>query len=87
MSDKDRDTGLDFSKSNWFGWFSNVNNYFDLQVRTSYLPNEILWGHIFDHNVLVYDKKLGMYQIMHSRINKTAMDDTPRISAYQLLQR
>ena len=54
------------------------------QVRTSYLPNEILWGHQFDHNVLVYDKKMGSYQIFHSRVNKTAMDDTPRLSARQL---
>ena len=54
------------------------------QVRTSYLPNEILWGHKFDHNVLVYDKKMGSYQIFHSRVNKTAMDDTPRLSARQL---
>merc|ERR1711971_1532803 len=55
-----------------------------VQVRTSYLPNEILWGHKFDHNVLVYDKKMGSYQIFHSRVNKTAMDDTPRLSARQL---
>jgi len=55
-----------------------------IQVRTSYLPNEILWGHQFDHNVLVYDKKMGSYQIFHSRVNKTAMDDTPRLSARQL---
>ena len=57
---------------------------FAFQVRTSYLPNEILWGHQFDHNVLVYDKKVGSYQILHSRVNKTAMDDTPRLSARQL---
>ena len=58
-----------------------------LQVRTSYLPNEILWGHKFDHNVLVYDKKMGSYQIFHSRVNKTVMDDTPRLSARQLEMR
>ena len=58
-----------------------------LQVRTSYLPNEILWGHKFDHNVLVYDKKMGSYQIFHSRVNKTMMDDTPRLSARQLEMR
>ena len=57
------------------------------QVRTSYLPNEILWGHKFDHNVLVYDKKMGSYQIYHSRVNKTMMDDTPRLSARQLEMR
>lgn len=54
------------------------------QVRTSYLPNEILWGHQFDHNVVVYDKKMGSYQIFHSRVNKTITDDTPRLSARQL---
>lgn len=55
-----------------------------IQVRTSYLPNEILWGHQFDHNVVVYDKKMGSYQIFHSRVNKTITDDTPRLSARQL---
>ena len=53
-------------------------------MRTSYLPNEILWGHQFDHNVIVYDKKMGSYQIFHSRVNKTAMDDTPRLSGRQI---
>ena len=63
---------------------NNILGFSPLQVRTSYLPNEILWGHKFDHNVLVYDKKQGSYQIFHSRVNKTAMDDTPRLSARQL---
>lgn len=57
------------------------------QVRTSYLPNEILWGHQFDHNVLIYDKKMGSYQVHHSRVNKTLLDDTPRVSARQLAMR
>ena len=57
------------------------------QVRTSYLPNEILWGHQFDHNVLIYDKKMGSYQVHHSRVNKTLLDDTPRVSARQLHMR
>ena len=56
-------------------------------MRTSYLPNEILWGHQFDHNVLIYDKKMGSYQVHHSRVNKTLLDDTPRVSARQLHMR
>ena len=64
-----------------------LNISFPFQVRTSYLPNEILWGHQFDHNVLIYDKKMGSYQVHHSRVNKTLLDDTPRVSARQLHMR
>ena len=38
-----------------------------MQARTSYLPNEILWGHRFTNNVVVYDKNEGTYNIHHSR--------------------
>ena len=75
---------IDFTNSFIFIYFF----YFSLfQVRTSYLPNEILWGHQFDHNVLIYDKKMGSYQVHHSRVNKTLLDDTPRVSARQLAMR
>ena len=58
-----------------------------IQVRSSYLPNEILWGHHFDNNILNYDKKVGVYIVNQRILNKTATDDTPRISARQLDRR
>ena len=53
-------------------------------VKTSYLPNEILWGHQFDHDLVLYDKIKGKYQVLHSRIHNSVTDDTPRHSAKQL---
>jgi len=55
-----------------------------IQVKTSYVPNEIMWGHQFDHNTVEYDKNMGSYQVLHSRIHATITDDTPRLSARQL---
>ena len=49
-----------------------------IQVRTSYVPNEILWGHRFDNDVVVYDKTAAIYTVYHTRINRTVTDDTPR---------
>ena len=43
-----------------------------------------MWGHQFDHNILEYSKKMGGYQVLHSRIHATITDDTPRFSARQL---
>ena len=54
-----------------------------IQVRSSYLPNEILWGHHFDNNILNYDKKVGVYIVNQRILNKTATDDTPRYQYYQ----
>merc|ERR1719348_52787 len=53
------------------------------QARTSYLPNEILWSHRFE-NMVSYAKKQGVYAIDCSALNKTAPDDTPRVSASQM---
>lgn len=58
-----------------------------IQVRTSYLPNEILWGHHFDNNILNFDKKISSWVVAHYIINKTETNDTPRISAKQLDRR
>ena len=58
-----------------------------IQVRTSYLPNEILWGHHFDNEVVKYDKQLSQHIVCHGIINRTATDDTPRVSAKQLERR
>ncbi len=53
-----------------------------VQVRTSYLPNEILWGHRFDHTSMSYDGQV--FAINHAVINTTRTDQTPRMSAKQL---
>ena len=58
-----------------------------IQVKTSYVPNEIMWGHQFDHNILEYDTKAGCYQILHSKIHAIDADETPRLSAKQLMTR
>ncbi len=58
-----------------------------VQARTSYLPNEILWGHHFENEAVVYDKKAGIYSVLHGTINKTVVDLTPRCSAKQLASR
>ena len=58
-----------------------------IQVRTSYLPNEILWGHHFDNEVVKYDNKLSQHIVCHGIINRTATDDSPRVSAKQLERR
>ncbi|CAB4063558.1 KCNJN [Lepeophtheirus salmonis] len=52
-----------------------------IQVRTSYLPNEILWGHRFEHSSIAYDKTVGSYRVNHSVINQSTVDQTPRFSA------
>jgi len=52
-----------------------------IQARTSYLPNEILWGHRFEHTCVAYNKQSEKYIISYSTINKCAADRTPRCSA------
>jgi len=58
-----------------------------LQVRTSYLPNEILWAHRFEHTCVAYDKNLTKYAISYSTINRVKADRTPRCSAKDLEER
>ena len=53
-----------------------------VQARSSYLPNEILWGHRYQ-NMMSYNKKKGIYQVDCSNLNAVMQDDTPRISAKQ----
>lgn len=55
-----------------------------IQVRTSYLPNEILWGHRFEHSCVAYDKQTTKYVISYATINKCIADRTPRCSAKDL---
>jgi potassium inwardly-rectifying channel subfamily J len=57
-----------------------------IQVRTSYLPNEIFWGYNFDNNVMEYNTNFGTYYLRTKEItNKIERNDyTPQISAKQL---
>ena len=54
-----------------------------VMARTSYLPNEILWGYHFDNDVVRYNKDDGKYVVHHSVISKTLVDATPQCSAQQ----
>ena len=57
-----------------------------IQVRTSYLPNEIFWGYHFDNDVLTYDKNKSGYTINTNATNVMKDNNyTPRISAKKLL--
>jgi hypothetical protein len=47
-------------------------------VRTSYLPNEILWGYRFEHTCVAYDKETAKYAVSFSNLNKHVTDRTPR---------
>ena len=58
-----------------------------IMARTSYLPNEILWGHRFENATVAYDAESGSYSIQHNLINKTVLDATPRCSARTLARR
>ena len=49
-----------------------------VQVRTSYLPSEILWGHRFDHSTVNYDTETAKYNVSFKTINSSSPDRTPR---------
>jgi len=51
-----------------------------IQVRTSYLPNEILWGYRFEHSCVSYDKTQSKYAVSITNLNKVIQDNTPRCS-------
>jgi len=53
------------------------------QARSSYLPNEILWGFRFD-NLISYAQKQNVYAIDCSSINRIIPDNTPRVAASML---
>ena len=48
------------------------------QVRTSYVPSEILWGYRFEHKCVSYDKSLAKYGVSYTSINSFVPDRTPR---------
>ena len=50
-----------------------------LQIRSSYLPNEILWAHRFE-TMVNYSKKRGTYVVDCSCLNAVLPDNTPGIS-------
>ena len=49
-----------------------------LQVRTSYLPSEILWGQRFEHSTVDYDKNMAKYAVSYYSLNNFIQDRTPR---------
>ncbi len=53
------------------------------QARTSYLPNEILWGHRFEP-MMIYRRDHNKYQVNFSAFNSTYEVDTPLCSSYDL---
>ena len=53
------------------------------QARSSYLCNEILWGHRFE-KLITFQKEDGAYKIDYSRFNMTIPIDTPTCSAKDL---
>ncbi|XP_028048021.1 uncharacterized protein LOC105835508 isoform X2 [Monomorium pharaonis] len=55
------------------------------QARTSYLPQEILWGHRFDHMVS-YSKERQGYEVDYSLFNSTTQVDTPLCSGRELAE-
>eukprot|EP00090_Calanus_glacialis_P030198 TRINITY_DN4864_c0_g1_i2.p1 TRINITY_DN4864_c0_g1~~TRINITY_DN4864_c0_g1_i2.p1 ORF type:complete len:453 (+),score=72.15 TRINITY_DN4864_c0_g1_i2:111-1469(+) len=55
------------------------------QARTSYLPNEILWGHRFEPMQL-YRKDNNKFEINFSAFHSTYEVDTPLYSARQMYQ-
>ena len=53
------------------------------QARTSYLPNEILWGYCFER-LVTYKRDTSQYMIDYSRFHSTVAVDMPSYSAKQL---
>ena len=50
-----------------------------VQSRSSYLPNEILWGYHYE-NMVSYSNKRGTYVVDCSNLNAVVPDETPRLS-------
>ena len=55
------------------------------QARSSYLANEILWGHRFE-KLITFQKGDGTYKIDYSRFDMTVPFDTPTCSARDLAE-
>ncbi|XP_012058853.1 PREDICTED: G protein-activated inward rectifier potassium channel 3-like [Atta cephalotes] len=55
------------------------------QARSSYLPQEILWGHRFDP-IVSYSKERQGYEVDYSLFNSTTQVDTPLCSGRELTE-
>ena len=55
------------------------------QARSSYLPQEVLWGHRFEP-VVSYSKERQQYEVDYSRFHSTVQVDTPLCSGHELAQ-
>lgn len=55
-----------------------------VQVRTSYLPSEVLWGQRFQHSAVEYDSKEDKYAVTYKSLNLFEQDMTPMGSAKEL---
>lgn len=53
------------------------------QARSSYLPNEILWGYRFEP-LVTFNKNTGQYAVDYSLFNNTYQVNTPLYSAREL---
>lgn len=53
------------------------------QARSSYLPNEILWGNRFEP-IVTYNKERQSYQVDYSQFHTVYQVDTPLCSAEEL---
>lgn len=62
---------------------TNETSNAKFQARTSYLPNEILWGHRFE-SMLLFRRDQNRYQVNFSAFHSTFEHPTPTISAKQL---
>ena len=54
------------------------------QARTSFLPDEILWGCRFD-SCVEWQEDEGVFKVDVGRINQVVADGTPRVSAKELV--
>ena len=55
----------------------NTETCYVSQVRTSYLPSEIVWGCKFEHSCVQYNPKLATYEVSFDSLNTIVMDNTP----------
>jgi len=52
----------------------------NIQVRSSYLPSEILWGYKFEHSCVEFNTDLGKYEVSFDALNTIIKDNTPCMS-------
>ena len=62
---------------------TNETSNAKFQARTSYLPDEILWGHRFE-SMMLFRRDQNRYQVNFSAFHSTFEHPTPTISAKQL---